>query len=255
MSDLLHFALIKSIEPIIYVVGEWVYKGEKLNGSDLCKSIDGNNPDITSFLGIKPDKTKTDFCTIAILEEEIKNKNQKRKPSLFISIEGFMWFYSFNLHTFYSDLNIYNEADISDVIMLPYSEPENDDNNEDNKNDESYHKEDSVFSFVEKTISTNDLYITHKEFELLKNGGREGHSRNINMDINKRPSSPHPKTSNAQARVIKALIEAIGGKHAVNHPRNAVDNLNSELNKALDRAGVEIPVTGVTIEKWLKGID
>ncbi|EAA2983695.1 hypothetical protein DNY73_19470 [Salmonella enterica subsp. diarizonae] len=254
MSDLLHFALIKSIEPIIYVVGEWVYKGGELNGRDLCKSIDGNNPDITSFLGVKPDKTKTDFCTIAISEEEIKNKNPKRKPSLFISIEGFMWFYSFNFHTFYSDLNIYNEADISDVIIFPYSEPKDDGNNEDNESDEGYHKADSVFSFVDKTISTNDLYITHKEFELLKKGGRKNHSRNINFDIDT-PPSPHPKTSNAQARVIKALIEVIGGKHAANHPRNAIDNRNSELNKTLDRAGVKLPASGLTVEKWLKGID
>lgn len=250
MSDLLHFSLIGSIEPLIYVVGEWEYKGNKSDGRDLCHSIDANNSDITLLADIKPEKVKTELCVIDISIEEIKHRNTKRKPRLFISIEGFMSLYTFGAHAFYSDLNTYNEADMSGVVLFPYTE-----NCNDATDNEDEIKINSMIVFSDKIISTRDLYITHNEFESLKKGGREDCSRNIKLDIDKPPSSPHPKTSNSQAKVIKALIEAIGGKHAANHPRNAIDNRNSELNKKLDLAGVKLPASGVTVEKWLKGID
>ncbi|EGV7959349.1 hypothetical protein JF795_002443 [Salmonella enterica] len=253
MSDLLHFALIGAIEPIIYVSGEWKYKGESLNSGSLCKSEYDNNSDISFFVSIIPGKVITNFCTIDISEGSTTSKHAKAKPSIFILVEGFLSFFLFNPHTFYSDLDTYNEAEMSSAVMFPYSEYNN--NSPDNDLNEDDVNTDPAFLFTDKSISTRDLYITHAEFELLKNGGRENHSRDIKIDINKQFSSPRPKTSNAQARVIKALIETIGGKHEANHPRSAIENPNSNLNVKLGRAGVKFPVTGLTVEKWLKGID
>ncbi|EJZ5841871.1 hypothetical protein OII13_002583 [Salmonella enterica] len=250
MSDLLHFALIGSIEAVIYVAGDWVCEGEEANKRGLCKSrYNDDDSDIIFIADIKPKKTKTYLCTINISEEETNNKNTERKPSLFIGVEGFLSLKPVYMHDFYSDLNLYGEADMLYVILTPPTE----DYSDNIPNDEPEAK--PMFYFTDQSISTNDLYITHSEFELLKKGGREPPLRNIKFNIDKPHSSPTTKTSNAQARVIKALIEAIGGKHAANHPRNAIENPNSELRKTLDRAGIELPATGVTVEKWLKGID
>ncbi|ELN5457908.1 hypothetical protein RZ418_003908 [Salmonella enterica] len=106
--------------------------------------------------------------------------------------------------------------------------------------------------FRNRKIAINDIYISQDEMELISNGGR---SRLQPFNKKEAISSHSTKTQNSQAKVIKALIEVIGGKHAANHPRNAIDNPNSELNKTLDRAGVKLPASGVTVEKWLKGID
>ncbi|ECY1403131.1 hypothetical protein F6592_21360 [Salmonella enterica] len=123
------------------------------------------------------------------------------------------------------------------VISLPFK-----DNNSDN----------IYICCRNRKIEINDIYISHDELELISNGGR---SRFQPFNKKETASSYSTKTQNSQARVIKALIEAIGGKHAANHPRNAIENPNSELRKTLDRAGIELPATGVTVEKWLKGID
>lgn len=123
------------------------------------------------------------------------------------------------------------------VISLPFK-----DNNSDN----------IYICCRNRKIEINDIYISHDELELISNGGR---SRFQPFNKKEASSSYSTKTQNSQARVIKALIEAIGGKHAANHPRNAIENPNSELRKTLDRAGIELPATGVTVEKWLKGID
>ncbi|EKS3672292.1 hypothetical protein QL374_002001 [Salmonella enterica] len=250
MSDLLHFALIGSIEAVIYVVGDWVYEEEETNKSALCKPRhDTDDSDIIFITKVKPKNIKTYLCTINISEWEAKNKNTESKSSLFIGVEGFLSLHPLDAHSFYSDLNLYGETDMLHVVLTPPTEDygDNTPSNED--------KLGTMFYFTDQSISTNDLHITRSEFELLKKGGRKNLLHNIKLDIDKPPLSPHPKTSNAQAKVIKALIEAIGGKHAVNHPRNAIDNPNSELNKALDREGVKFPASGVTVEKWLKGID
>ncbi|ECF5937648.1 hypothetical protein FNI43_22595 [Salmonella enterica subsp. diarizonae] len=112
---------------------------------------------------------------------------------------------------------------------------------------------DNFFTSVyNKKIKIDDIYISQNEMDLIINGGR---SYSYQSSEKEKPPKNSAKTSNAQARVIKALIEAIGGKHAANHPRSAIENHNSELNKRLDRAGVKLPATGVAVEKWLKGID
>ncbi|EBV3214479.1 hypothetical protein DSS11_18650 [Salmonella enterica subsp. enterica serovar Braenderup] len=119
-------------------------------------------------------------------------------------------------------------------------------------------KTDNIFIRVSnKKINIDDIYISQDEMDLIVNGGRSYFYQPPTREAPPKNSAKtnSAKTNNAQARVIKALIEAIGGKHAANHPRSAIENHNSELNKGLDRAGVKLPATGVAVERWLKGID
>ncbi|EAT6348304.1 hypothetical protein FPM48_18670 [Salmonella enterica] len=112
---------------------------------------------------------------------------------------------------------------------------------------------DNIFIYTyNKKINIDDIYISQDELDIISNGGRT-----YDYQPSKKETAPKnsAKTKNSQAKVIKALIEVIGGKQAADHPRNAIDNSDSKLNRELDRAGVRLPATGVTVEKWLKGID
>lgn len=185
----------------------------------------------------------SEFHKLKVSPSEILEKNYKQPirgypKTIKLSINGLM-----NVTEVSADIeNItrYNNED-TEVSFIAISSP--------NRNEFSDH----VFTYIyNRKIKINDIYISQDELETINNGGRL-YSYPINK---KEAASGHStKTQNAQAKVIKTLIEAIGGRHAANHPRNAIDNPNSELNKALDRAGVKLPASGVTVDKWLKGID
>lgn len=172
------------------------------------------------------------------LEKNNKQSIRGYPETIKLSINGLM-----NVTEVSADIeNItrYNNED-AEVGFIAISSP--------NRNEFSDH----LFTYIyNKKIKINDIYISQDELEIINNGGRL-----YSYPINKKEAASgySTKTKNAQAKVIKTLIEAIGGKHAASHPRNAIDNPNSELNKTLDRAGVKLPASGVTVEKWLKGID
>ncbi|ECK2142225.1 hypothetical protein FQW43_20865 [Salmonella enterica subsp. enterica serovar Enteritidis] len=244
MSDLLHFALIGSIETMIYIAGEWEHSGESHEGLALFKSSYGSHSNFFIMGSEHSIEIKSNLVNFSISQED--NNNQE-KHHLFASIEGFMILSPFNSHNFFTSLTMQGEANLSDAIAFADTGRGETHCFEPNKN--------IAICFIDEMISPHDLYITHKEFEILKTGGRDAESC-IVKNTQRKPHLPSsPKTLNQQAKVIRTLIEAIGGKHAANHPRNAIDNRNSELNKKLDLAGVKLPVSGVTVEKWLKGID
>lgn len=244
MSDLLHFALIGSIETMIYIAGEWVHSGELHDGLPLFKSGHGGYSDFFDMGNTYSIEIKSNLVHASISEENSSNKKKGRR---FSSIEGFMIIVPFNSHDFFTSLTMQGEANLSGAIA--FADTGHGDNHFFEVN------EHMAICFMDEMISIPDLYITHKEFEILKIGGRDPQSSMVKVTQKKPLLSSSPKTLNQQVKVIKALIEAIGGKHAANHPRNAIENPNSELRKTLDRAGIELPATGVTVEKWLKGID
>lgn len=73
-------------------------------------------------------------------------------------------------------------------------------------------------------------------------------------EINNISVKSSKKTENAQAIFIKALLTVFYGEDVANNPRRHIDGTSSQIRTDLEAKGCYCP-SGVTVEKWLSGID
>lgn len=95
---------------------------------------------------------------------------------------------------------------------------------------------------------TEQLNQAKKEIEELKNN----HSQNLNDQLKKES----PKTINAQAKFIKALIHHYYGEEIANNPRPHIENKDGEIKRDFETQGLSknLP-TGVVVKKWVDSIE
>lgn len=95
---------------------------------------------------------------------------------------------------------------------------------------------------------TEQLNEAKKEIEELKNN----HSQNLNDQLKKES----PKTINAQAKFIKALLHHYYGEGIANNPRPHIENKDGEIKRDFETQGLSknLP-TGVVVKKWVDSIE
>ncbi len=95
---------------------------------------------------------------------------------------------------------------------------------------------------------TEQLNQAKKEIEELKNN----HSQNLNDQLKKES----PKTINAQAKFIKALLHHYYGEGIANNPRPHIENKDGEIKRDFETQGLSknLP-TGVVVKKWVDSIE
>ena len=113
-----------------------------------------------------------------------------------------------------------------------------------------------LYSETEISEPYKNLYITKQELEIFKNGGKV---LPITNRINKNPA---PKTVNAQAKFIKALIIANYGDGIAKNVRWNIDTENTDKNEIgkirqhFQTKGLgNILPDGKTVYNWIKNIE
>ena len=117
-------------------------------------------------------------------------------------------------------------------------------------------------------MKISNLYISHYELELLKNGGEYyWFDENAEMEFQRRKQQQtrlqhSPKSLNAQAKFIKALITANYGIGVANNVRWNIDTENSNKNEIgkirqhFQTKGLgNILPDGKTVHNWIKNIE
>ncbi|MDF7667232.1 hypothetical protein PT273_05165 [Orbaceae bacterium ESL0727] len=83
-----------------------------------------------------------------------------------------------------------------------------------------------------------------KEIEILKQP----------TDKNNQPESP--KTINAQARFIKALLYITYGADIANNPRPSIDGASDDIRRDFEAKGLDANLpSGVTVKQWVDSVD
>lgn len=92
---------------------------------------------------------------------------------------------------------------------------------------------------------TKQLNDAKKEIEELKNN-----------NLNEPSKKESPKTINAQAKFIKALLHHYYGENIANNPRPHIENNDGEIKRDFETQGLSknLP-TGVVVKKWVDSIE